>query len=250
MTRIFQDSIPARRTWARPPDPFDPAAGSCLVRQRFGQSCSPGADALAEHARAQGRRHGVKGQAHRQVVQVSKPFCLGEDPSHDSHNSYQAEQQQQDPGDSQYDSHREPPSKQKPRCAGTSGPDRFHDQPQGQHRKQAVEQVSRPHLGAQARDLATEHVRHQVYNSDQTDEPGDKGANPPPHLPHLPVIKRVSLCLWFPRGPDRPAARSEAAWDGPSPPRTRRHPVAGARPARPAALGRCKPRRAVARLPS
>jgi hypothetical protein len=126
----------------------------------------------------------------------------------------------------------------------------LHDHPQRQHRKQAMKQISRPHFGAQARDLAAEHVRHAVRNSDQPQKPGDDRAYPPPHLPHLPVIKRVSPYLWFPRGPGRPAARSEAAWDGPSPARTRRRPAVGAVPARRGTLERCQPHRAVARFRS
>jgi hypothetical protein len=53
----------------------------------------PWADALGEHPRAQGSDHSVKRQARPQLAQRGKSFCLGEDPSHDGHNSYQAKQQ-------------------------------------------------------------------------------------------------------------------------------------------------------------
>jgi hypothetical protein len=126
----------------------------------------------------------------------------------------------------------------------------LHDHPQRQHRKQAMKQISRPHFGAQARDLAAEHVRHQVHNSDQTDNPGDQGTNPPPHPSHLLVTQWFSLYQWFLHGPLHRAAQSAAAWGGPPPTRTRRHPAVETGPARRGTPERCQPHRAVARFRS
>lgn len=69
-----------------------------------------------------------------------------------------------------------------------SGAEGLEDEPQGEHGKEAVEKITRPQLGAQARDLAAEHVRHQVHNSDQANEPGHECANPPPHLAPPPCV--------------------------------------------------------------
>jgi hypothetical protein len=44
-----------------------------------------------------------------------------------------------------------------------------------------MEEIAWQQLGAQARDLAAEHVRKDVHNSDQANQPGKECTNPPPH---------------------------------------------------------------------
>jgi hypothetical protein len=56
---------------------------------------------------------------------------------------------------------------------------RFEDEPQREDGSDAVEQVTRIHLRAVSSDLAAEHVREKIENSNQRDQPGSASRNPP-----------------------------------------------------------------------